>query len=238
MPTSTETLRALYALQQLDSRIQQAKRSQSSLDNGTQATAQAEAAKNAAAEKRTALHKASTDLKDSELKLSALETKRLGYQQKLYQGTVTNAKELANIEREIEALGRQRSDLDSRILEMMEQAEQSQADSALADAQASQAEGHRAEILNQFRARYDALTLEIATLTPQRTAAASEVEDNKLLKKYEDMRPKMGGVGIAKIEGNACGGCHMTLPSGLIKAVKEAAEPQVCDNCGRLILLS
>ena len=237
MPTSTETLQALYALQQLDSRIQQAKRSQSSLDNGTQATAQSEAAKSAASAKRTALHKISGDLKDSELKLSALETKRLSYQQKLYQGTVTNAKELANIEREIEALGRQRSDLDSRILELMEQAEQSQADSALADAQASQAEGHRAEILNQFRARYDALTLELATLTPQRDSAALTVEDKKLLKKYEDMRPKMGGVGIAKIEGNSCGGCHMTLPSGLIKAVKEAAAPQVCDNCGRLILL-
>ncbi len=81
-----------------------------------------------AQQKRTALHKVSGDLKDTELKLEGVETKRKNYQQKLYQGTVTNAKELANIEKEIEALGRQRSDLDGKVLELMEQVEQAQAE--------------------------------------------------------------------------------------------------------------
>ncbi len=93
-----------------------------------------------AQQKRAALHKLSGDLKDSELKLDGIETKRKNYQQKLYQGTVTNAKELSNIEREIEALGRQRSDLDSKVLELMEQVEQAQAADAVAEAEAHRSE--------------------------------------------------------------------------------------------------
>jgi len=237
MSTLPETLTALYTVQQLDTRIQRAKRSQSTLDNGTEATAQSEAAHDLAAGKRSDQHRVSGELKDSELKLEALETKRKSYQQKLYQGTVTNARELANIEKEIEALGRQRSDLDGRILELMEQAEQAQAELTMADAESKRADGHRADVLASYRSRYDALTLEISDINRQRQEAAAEVEDKALLKRYEDIRAKASGVGIARLDGNACGGCHMTLPSTLVKAVKEGAQPQTCDNCGRLLLL-
>lgn len=235
MPTVPETLQALYAVQQLDSQIQRAKKTQAGLDNGREATAQAEAAQNNAQVKRTALQKLSGDLKDTEMKLDTLETKRKSYQQKLYQGTVTNAKELANIEKEIEALGRQRSELDGKVLELMEQVEQAQADLTVAEAQAHQADSHRADVLSAYRSRYDALELELSDLNRRRPEEAAKVEDKALLKRYDEIRARAGGLGIAKIEGSACGGCHMTLPSVLIKAVKEGTQPQTCENCGRLL---
>ncbi len=64
-----------------------------------------------------------------------------------------------------------------------------------------------------------------------------KVEDKVLLKRYEEIRARAGGVGIAKIEGNSCGGCHMTLPATLVKAVRDNAQAQTCENCGRLLLL-
>ena len=238
MPTLPETLTALYAVQQLDTQIQRAKRSQSALDNGAEATAQSEAARDLAASRRSESHRVSGELKDSELKLETLETKRKNYQQKLYQGSITNARELANIEKEIEALGRQRSDLDGRILELMEQAEQAQAEQTVAEAETKRAEGHRADILASYRSRYDTLSLELSELNRQRSESVANVEDKALLKRYEDIRAKSGGVGIARLDGNACGGCHMTLPSTLVKAVKECTQLQTCDNCARLLLPS
>jgi predicted nucleic acid-binding Zn-ribbon protein len=235
MSTLTETLSSLYALQQVDSQIQRAKRAQAALDNGAAATEAAQAAQGEAQRRRTAWQQAAGDLKDSELKLEGVETKRRNYQQKLYQGTVTNPKELANIEREIEALGRQRSDLDGRILELMEQVEQDQAALAAAEAAARQADGHRADVRAAYRSRYDALDLELSALAERRRAAAALVDDQALLKRYDDIRAKAGGVGIARIEGGACGGCHMTLPAGTVKAVKEGAQAQTCENCGRLL---
>ena len=236
MPTVPETLNALYVVQQVDTLIQRAKRTQAALDNGKDATAQSEAAQALSHQKRSALNKASGELKDSELKLAAIETKRKNYQQKLYQGTVTNPKELSNIEREIEALGRQQSDLDGKVLELMELVEQAQVEAAEAEAGAHRAEGHRTDVLAAFRSRYDTLTLEITDLTRQRQEVVAHVEDKALLKRYDDLRAKAGGVGIARIEGGNCGGCHMTLPSTVIKTVKEGVVVQTCENCGRLLL--
>ncbi len=236
MPSVPETLTALYAVQQIDTLIQRAKRSQTNLDNGAAASAAAEAANAAAQGKKADLHRLAGDLKDSELKLSTVETKRKSYQGKLYQGTVTNAKELANIEKEIEALGRQQSDFDGRILALMEEVEQAQADSSAADAGAHAAEGHRTEVLAAYRSRYDALSLELSTLAQQRDSAAALVEDKAVLKRYDDIRAKASGIGIAKIEGDICGGCRMKLSSTLIKTVKEQAQIQTCENCGRLLL--
>ena len=237
MPSVPETLTALYAVQQIDTLIQRAKRTQSNLDNGTAAAAAADAANAAAAVKKAELHRLAGDLKDNELKLSTVETKRKSYQQKLYQGSVTNAKELANIEKEIEALGRQQSDLDGRILTLMDEVEQAQVASSAADAQAHTAEGHRAEVVAAYRSRYDALTLELAGLTQRRESTVAGVEDKAALKRYDGIRAKAAGIGIAKIEGDTCGGCHMKLSSTLVKAVKEQTQIQTCENCGRLLLL-
>lgn len=236
MATLSETLTALYAIQQIDTRIQRAKRLQSTLDNGTEAAAQSATARDNAAAKRSIQHHVSGDLKDNELKLETVEAKRKSYQQKLYQGSITNVKELANIEKEIEALGRQISDLDERILELMEQAETALAELTAADASAKTAEGHRTDTVAAFRARYEELGLELTDLTRLREAAAAGIEDKALLKRYDDIRLKAGGVGIGRLDGSACGGCHMTLPSTLIKAVKESVQLQTCDNCGRLML--
>lgn len=237
MPSVPEILTALYAVQQIDTLTQRAKRSQANLDNGTAAGAAADAANAAAQAKKSELHTLAGDLKDNELKLSTVETKRKSYQQKLYQGSVTNAKELANIEKEIEALGRQQSDLDGRILMLMDEVEQAQVASSAADAAAHTAEGHRAEVIAAYRSRYDALTLEISSLTQRRESAAAGVEDQAALKRYDAIRAKAGGIGIAKIEGDTCGGCHMKLSSTLIKTVKEQAQIQTCENCGRLLLI-
>ena len=139
-------------------------------------------------------------MKDSELKLKSVEDKRQTYQNRLYQGGSTNAKELANMEKEIAALGRQRADLDERILELMEQVEQAQAHVTAAEEQAREADTRHADTVAAFRSRYDALTLELTDLTRRRADAATLVEDKAFLKRYEDIRAKSGGVAIAKIE--------------------------------------
>ena len=104
MPTVPETLKALYALQLVDTQVQRAKRAQAALDNGTAAATAAASAHAEAQARRGEWQKLAGNLKDTELKSAAVETKRKNYQGKLYQGTVTNPKELGNIEKEIEAL--------------------------------------------------------------------------------------------------------------------------------------
>lgn len=235
--TLNDNLQALYALQQIDTQIARARRTQAQLDNGAAATQAAQAAQSHAAAQVSALHKAQADMKDSELKLAALETKRKAAHQRMYQGSITNAKELANIEREIESLGRQQSDMDTRILELMEQVETMQTAAAGAQAAAHEADLKRADTLAKFQSRHEALGLEATEATRRRPNAVAGVEDQALLKRYEEIRAKHAGIGIAKIEDGDCGGCHMKLPSADIKIVREGMKPQTCENCGRLLTL-
>ena len=236
MSTVSETLHALYAVQQKDTLLQRTKKAQVALDNGTAAAAASTEASAEAARRTAAAHTLMGELKDNELKLETLETKRKNYQQKLYQGSVTNARELANMEKEIDMMGRQRSDLDGRVLELMEETEEAREAQTVAEAHAKQAEEHHKQIVAAYQARYATLDQEMVGLNTERQAAAAQVEDLSALKRYETLRSKLAGVGIARIEDGACGGCHMTLSSTVIKTVKEYAAIQTCENCGRMLL--
>ncbi len=236
MPTLYDTLHVLYELQQLDTQIARTRRADAALDTGTQAAQAAAAARAEADGQSAALHRLQGDLKDSELKLKSVEAKRKTYHDRLYQGSITNAKELGNIEKEIAALGRQRSDLDERILELMEQVETAQTAQRAAEQTAQEADTRHADTVAAYRARHGALSLELTDLTRRRGESAVLIEDKALLKRYEDIRAKAGGLGISKIEDGNCGACHMSLPSTVIKEVKEYAAPQRCESCGRLLL--
>jgi hypothetical protein len=235
MASLRDTLTALLNLQQVDRQIQRAKKAQAGLDNGSTAAAESTAARSAYEAKNDGYHRASGELKDCELKLATLEQKLKVYEQKLYQGTVTNPKELANIEKEIAALGRQRSDLDGRILELMDEVDQKKTDAELAHAEANAKDAGRQAAVEQFRAEYDRYNQEIESLMRERADAQALVNDPPLLKRYDEIRAKSGGVGIVQITNQNCGGCNMTLPTAQIKAVKDAEEVQTCENCRRIL---
>src|SRR5207237_1182931 len=60
----------------------------------------------------------------------------------------------------------------------------------------------------------------------------------QLLNLYESLRKKLGGVGAARLEAGACGGCHMRLPATELDAIKHQAPEVIvrCDQCGRILV--
>ncbi|HEX2064156.1 MAG TPA: C4-type zinc ribbon domain-containing protein, partial [Acidimicrobiales bacterium] len=60
----------------------------------------------------------------------------------------------------------------------------------------------------------------------------------ELLRTYEGLREKMGGIGAARLVGSSCSGCHLTLPmSELARIKKEPPDALVlCDQCGRILV--
>ncbi|MEO7718397.1 MAG: C4-type zinc ribbon domain-containing protein [Capsulimonas sp.] len=235
MPLLRETLEALLALQQIDTQIQRTRKTQAGLDNGAEARTKATAIRAQANASNQEYHKIAADLKDTELKLASVENKAKTNQQRMYQGAITNVKELANLEKEIESLGRQRSDLDGRVLELMEEAEAKKTAAELADAEAVQAEGHHQSTVAQYHSRFGTLGGELTELTAQRNEAAKQIEDKTLLKRYDDIRARAAGVGIARVVDRTCGGCHMQLGSQAINMALGGDDLAICENCGRML---
>jgi predicted nucleic acid-binding Zn-ribbon protein len=78
---------------------------------------------------------------------------------------------------------------------------------------------------------------EVDEVTARRGEASSGVAP-ELLDEYERLRGLLAGVGVAKLVGNRCEGCHLTLPAMEIDRIRHLPpdEKVYCDECGRLLV--
>ena len=51
-------------------------------------------------------------------------------------------------------------------------------------------------------------------------------------------RAKANGVGAARLVGNTCQGCHLTIPATEVDRIRKAADGPIvfCDNCGTILV--
>jgi predicted nucleic acid-binding Zn-ribbon protein len=77
---------------------------------------------------------------------------------------------------------------------------------------------------------------QLAAVEAERAEAAAQV-DPTMLEEYEELRPKLGGIAIARLVGGSCGGCHLALSAMEVDRIRHLApeEPARCEECGRLL---
>jgi predicted nucleic acid-binding Zn-ribbon protein len=157
--------------------------------------------------------------------------------QRLLDSGGVSAKEMTNLQHELESLKRRQSDLEDQELELMERAEV--ADAALAAAQQglekARADRERAEQL-----REDALA-DIAESTSRHEAARAAVAEGippALLSLYDRIRTQTGTTGAAMLKARQCQGCRLELFGRELAAVRNADPHEVvrCENCGRILV--
>ncbi|MGI8764287.1 MAG: zinc ribbon domain-containing protein [Ilumatobacteraceae bacterium] len=78
---------------------------------------------------------------------------------------------------------------------------------------------------------------QIAAATHERDERRSEIAP-ALLTRYERLRASLGGVGVAKLEGRQCSGCHLELSPGELDEVKSVDPDTIveCPQCSRLLV--
>lgn len=158
---------------------------------------------------------------------------------KLYGGGGTNAKELQSLQDEIDSLGRRRSSLEDKVLDVMVEAEP--VDSEL-DVVAAKREAIDEAAVAATAALVEAETAidtELADIETRRAEAAAVV-DAALLARYEALRSRLKGVGIARFDGRTCQGCHLTLPAAEAEQVRRQARDDgvaTCPECDRLLVV-
>ncbi len=90
---------------------------------------------------------------------------------------------------------------------------------------------------SQLKAAYDeefkGASEELGRLRAARNALGEKV-DAALLQKYKNIK-LICSPPMAKPNGDQCGGCHMSLPSVVLTALKEDKGIVECDNCGRIL---
>ena len=70
-----------------------------------------------------------------------------------------------------------------------------------------------------------------------REAIAGDL-DPALVADYERRRARARGVGVARLVGTTCQGCHLSIPSTEVDTIRRAPEGSIsyCDNCGCILV--
>ena len=146
------------------------------------------------------------------------------------------AKQVADIQHELETLQRRQASLEDSLLEVMERRE---------DLLAQQADELRRideleTALTEARQVRDAALAAIDTSRHQclsrRDSLVAEI-DPELIGLYERQRAR-GGAGAGALQGRRCGACRIEIDRGEIARITAAADDDVlrCPECGAILL--
>ncbi|MGH3563151.1 MAG: zinc ribbon domain-containing protein [Mycobacterium sp.] len=149
---------------------------------------------------------------------------------------VTNAKQLSDLQHELETLQRRQSSLEDSLLEVLEHREELQAQQA---AESAIIDGLQADLSGAQQALDSALA-EIEGARQQRSARRDELTvtlDLELVALYERQRAA-GGVGAGSLRGRQCGACRIEIGRGELAQISAAADDDVlrCPECGAILL--
>ena len=169
--------------------------------------------------------------------IELLDTKISKEEQRMFSGSVTNSKELAALQAEVESLKRKKSGLEDDLLELMEAREGAAATLERLSSERDDAEKESAELtqtvagltsdIDAESAEHQRARQDIAALTPA-----------DLLALYEKIRETKGGVGAAALTGGTCQGCHTKIPQKELERIRAEGGLQRCDNCRRILVTS
>lgn len=158
-------------------------------------------------------------------------------QQLLDSGSINDAKQLSNLQHELESLARRQTELEDVELEVMERLEDAQ--HRQRDLLA-QREALAADIVDATLARDAALAAladEESAAQGARQATAAEVP-GELLALYDKLRADHSGIGAAALHRGRCEGCRIELTPVDIGRIREAPADEVlrCEECRRILV--
>lgn len=185
-------------------------------------------------EQRKELARAQQAVEDE---LALLAEKRAGVDKAMYANT--NPKELQAMQEELDSFDRRRATLEDRVLEFMLEAEPLDEVIAAGEAKRGDVDDEAIALLAKVAEAEASIDAELTGIEERRGPLVAAV-DGALFARYDKLRTRLKGVGVARLTGAKCEGCHLTLPAAEVEAVKRQARDQriaECPECDRLLVV-
>ncbi len=171
---------------------------------------------------------------DAEWTLEDVNRRLKVQEQRLYSGTVSNAKELQSLQLEVQRLRAQQSRQEELTLEVTDAAESLQEMSQRKGATLKQAEEAWQQEQVTLNTRREQIETHRQELQAKRAQLAAQIGPD-LIKRYESMRRMKQGRAVSKVEQDSCQWCRVILTPSELQRVRISAELQTCSNCGRIL---
>lgn len=173
-------------------------------------------------------------LRTLELETSGLSDKLKQVSERLYSGRITNAKELADLNRDEKMLERRKSDLEDQSLALMEQLET--AERTVSEKQSAQQKiaSETTDRRNREQTQLDKLIADEAAIDRKRQSIRAQLPPDSL-RIYDHLRQIKKGRAVVRVQSASCVACGTAVPSGLMSRLKLGNELVFCTNCERIL---
>jgi len=173
--------------------------------------------------------------KKLERELVGLEAKKNEQEQKLYNGSCNNPKELENMKVKLEQVKEQIFHLEDQVLGNMDILEDkiqflNQITGQLTDLKKSYSKGVKLYQKNKKDMG------EEKTSAEKKQIELEGLLGESLLKRYKKIQQAFKNAGVARVENGLCSGCRVEIPILYLKNIKEGNNIYTCEQCGRILI--
>lgn len=179
---------------------------------------------------------AARDQRQVEGEIDALTRRRDEERARLFDGSLTQMREIQAAEAEVASTERRRGEHEEQLLEVMEQVEAITAELGAVGA----AGAALAEELAAARTARDAaageLTGRIAAARAEREPIAARLPED-LRARYAAAAARGQGTGVAVLRDEACSACRITFPRSELNALLTGPPLAACPQCRRLLIV-
>ena len=233
-------LESLLAVQERDLALDRLRHQRATLPE-RERVADGEARREALGASRAARGAARDELAGQEQRL-ADEAQRLGEQsqaaeRRLYSGEVASPRELQALQSDIDQLKRRQRSVEDQQLGVMEQREPIDEELGALDTEQAAVEADLAATRADLGVKEGELDRAIDAEQAARDETAAGI-DGALVADYERRRERANGVGVARLVGSTCQGCHLSIPLSAVDRMRRESDGgfAFCDNCGCILV--
>ncbi len=165
--------------------------------------------------------------------IEASKDKLKQYDDQLYQ--VQTNKEYDAISLEIDTKKMEISELENKILQSLEEEEETKAIIAESEGEQSRLEEQLKEYKRELEEIIKQTKEEESRLSGKRELILGEI-DKRILRQYERIRKAKDGLAVVPVRKGSCGGCFSSIPPQKIVEIREMQRLFTCEHCGRILV--
>ncbi len=183
-----------------------------------------------------ALERVGAEQRQFEREVDVLTQRRDAEQARLYDGTVTNQREMRSVKAEIDTTVRRIEEHEELLLDALERGEELESRRSQLEAGRASATARAAELAEERDAAAADLLRELDSLAATRDEQAEQLP-RALLQRYEQVAARPGGAAVGKLAGNTCTACGITLSYADVGELLAGPPLTECPQCGRLLVI-
>jgi len=173
-------------------------------------------------------------LKKWEQQLKEKNAQAMELQQQLYGGTVNNPKELESLQQKHIDLMREIAGAEDDYLDVVESLDEAEASKKELEQDVNELRTTQKELSSQFAAWREEIETRLALLEHECRQEEQDI-DLELLTTYRKLASQKAGIGVARLNNQTCGACHMEVPLFMAKEVIRGKRLVFCESCGRIL---